>query len=280
MTRANDRHFDAGSYWSSRVGVGADLAVVGHRSMGSSYNRQIYARRVEVLESYLGLLSDRAVGDLRILDVGCGSGFYAQFWQAHGVRDYTGLDVSKDSIAWLSSVYPAYKFVNADITCEELTVLRDSSAFDIITVFDVFYHIVDDHRFESAIANIAKLVRADGYVLVMDQLCRRTYQLSRHVRYRARAGYLVAFESQGLSLVENELLFHFLVPPITEIRVVDYLSAMAFRLMGLAVRRSDGLSTWIACRLRQLDKSMRSHGKAVSNSEFLVLKKNLISDDQ
>jgi SAM-dependent methyltransferase len=280
MTRANDRHFDAGVYWSNRVGVGADLAVVGHRSMGSSYNREIYARRVEVLESYLSLLNDRAVSNLRILDVGCGSGFYAQFWQAHGVRDYTGLDVSRDSVAWLSGKYSSYKFVNADITGDVLTVLGDSSAFDIITVFDVFYHIVDDHRFESAIANISKLVRADGYVLVMDQLCRRTYQLSRHVRYRARARYLAAFESRGLRLVENELLFHFLVPPITEIRVVDYLSATLFKLMGLAVRRFDGLSTWIACRLRQLDKWMRSRGRTVSNSEFLVLHKSLRPGNQ
>src|SRR5690606_22907928 len=145
---------------------------------------------------------------------------------------------------------------------------------------DVLYHIVDEQRFESALSAIANQVREGGHVMVMDHLCRNEYQLSKHVRYRAREPYLAAFESRDLSLVENELLFHFLVPPITEIRFFDYSSAAAFKAIGLALRRYDGPSAWIARKLRRLDDSLRARGKSVSNSELLVFRKKARSIDR
>ncbi|HUH00224.1 MAG TPA: class I SAM-dependent methyltransferase [Gammaproteobacteria bacterium] len=247
--------------------------------MGPAYNIEIYSRRIEVLTRSVTRHIDQPAEDLRILDVGCGSGFYTEFWKAHSVRDYTGLDISANSVNQLSGQYPEFRFVQTDITADQFG-LRDSEPFDVITVFDVLYHIVDEQRFESAVSTIANHVREDGHVMVMDHLCRNDYQLSRHVRYRARERYLAAFQSRNLFLVENELLFHFLVPPITEIRFIDYLSAAAFKAMGLALRRFDGPSAWVARRLRRMDNSLRARGKCVSNSELLVFRKKAKSIDR
>jgi SAM-dependent methyltransferase len=273
MARDQDQDFDPGAYWASRVGEGADLAVVGHRSMGPAYNGEIYARRIEVLEDFLHRNFQQSVRDLRILDIGCGSGFYTEYWQSLGVTEYTGLDISARSVEGLSAKYPAYKFIHSDISEPLAWTASDKPKFDVITVFDVLYHIVDDQRFEAAVSNIASLVRPRGHVLVMDQLCEHDYQISRHVRCRARDQYVATFDAKSRTLVEREPLFHFLVPPITTIRVVDYLSAGAFRLVGLMVRRSDRLSAWLSSRLRRFDSWLNAKGIRVPNCEFLVFGK-------
>ena len=87
MSESTDNAFDAGAYWQDRVVSGADLSVVGHRSMGHEYNRHIYERRLEVLDEMLARHSGKPVADLRVLDIGCGSGFYTGYWAAQGVRD-------------------------------------------------------------------------------------------------------------------------------------------------------------------------------------------------
>ena len=75
MVKKQSAKFDAGAYWRNRVVSGSDLGIVGHRSMGLAYNSQIYERRLEVLNDMLERHVTRPVNDLRILDIGCGSGF-------------------------------------------------------------------------------------------------------------------------------------------------------------------------------------------------------------
>ena len=273
MTGSNNKEFDAGAYWRERVVSGADLAVVGHRSMGPAYNGEIYARRIEALEAMLARHLHKPAEQLRVLDIGCGSGFYTRFWQARGVRDYTGIDISSNTIRHLAQQYPAYTFVQADITDAVPGVPGAPEPFDVVTVFDVLYHIVDNQRFQSAIQNIGGLVREGGCVLVMDQLCRREYQLSRHVLYRNREWYLSGFRQQNLVLAEAEPLFHFLVPPVTGVRVLDYFAAAAFKAAGLLLRQIEFISRHVAAMLRRLDAFLRRHGVRFANSELLVFGK-------
>lgn len=262
--------FDAGAYWQQRVGVDADVATVGHRAMGAVYNAQIYARRVEALEVMLLRHLKKPLEQARVLDIGCGSGFYTGFWQARGVRNYVGLDISADAIARLSGAYPEYRFVQADIAAQLPGNLVDGAAFDIITVFDVLYHIVDDELAQAAIANTAAMLDTDGRLFIMDFLCRRNYRVSKHVIYRARNKYIADFCEKKLTLADSELLFHFLVPPYTGIRIIDFLSSGAFALFGRILRLNEQFSLWVASRLRRLDQSMRERGVSLRNGELLV----------
>jgi len=268
LNESND--FDAGAYWQERVGAGADLAVVGHRAMGPAYNGEIYARRIDALESMLERHVRKPLQQVRILDVGCGSGFYTHFWQAKGVRDYIGVDISVRTVEHLGKIYSDYKFVRADVTESLPEIVKALGPFDVITIFDVLYHIVDDLRVDAAVDNIAALIASDGQLLIMDQLCKRDYQVSKHVKYRNRDDYLSMFDRRKLTLHDSELLFHFLVPPITGIRVVDFLSAAVFKVFGLLLGISDGLAAWSASKLRRLDSRLRARGVTVPNCEFLV----------
>ena len=273
MKQDQDRQFDAGAYWRSRVVSGSDLAVVGHRSMGQAYNGQIYERRLEVLNTLVARYANKPLDELRVLDIGCGSGFYTGYWAEHGVRNYVGLDISQATIEHLSAQYADYQFVCADVTDADNDALSHLGQFDIVTIFDVFYHIVDDARFANAVANIGRLTNASGAVLVMDQLCGERYQLSQHVVYRARQAYLDLFSAADLELAESELLFHYLVPPLSGKRVLDLAAAGVFKMVGLVVRMSDRMAEGLAKYLRRLDARQRAAGKKLSNSEMLVFKR-------
>ncbi len=271
--------FDASAYWQERVGGGVDVAVVGHRAMGRAYNGEIYARRFEALESMLARHVDKPPGQLRVLDIGCGSGIYTGFWKAKGVREYTGLDISARTIDHLGEAYPGYRFVHADVGEALPDAIRDQDRFDIVTVFDVLYHIVDEQRFLSAIANIAGQLAGDGRLFVMDFLCRHDYPVSDHVIYRARDRYLTGLRDRNLELVDSELLFHFLVPPITEVRIIDFCLSTMFNLCGRVLRLNDRFATKVAAKLRRLDTRMRQRGVSVRNGELLLFAGSAAADD-
>jgi len=273
MTSEKHEDFDAGAYWKDRVVSGSDLGVVGHRSVGHHYNVEIYARRLEVLGEMLERHVSKPVDQCRVLDIGCGSGFYTEYWQARGVRDYLGLDISSETIGHLSQRFPDYDFVQVDITADSLEQDDIHGQFDLIMIFDVLFHIVDDSRFDNVIRHIGSLLADDGRLLITDHLCPTKYQLSRHVVYRARDGYLAQFEEQDLVLADAELLFHYLMPPITGNRFVDYLAAATFKVTGMIVSLSNRLATWTAKRVRHLDARLRAKGRKVSNNEMFVFRK-------
>jgi len=279
VTRKDSSSFDAGAYWQERVGADADLAVVGHRAMGPAYNSEIYARRIEAMETMLERHVNKPLEQLRVLDIGCGSGFYTGFWQARGVREYVGLDISSRTIAQLANAYPKYRFVRADITEALPDTLSDRGMFDIITVLDVLYHIIDNRGVESAIANIGGLLSEDGTLFIMDQLCRRNYQVSKHVIYRDRDAYFAQFRKNHLVLADSELLFHFLVPPITGIRIIDWFFGGVFNVFGHGLQLNDRFATWAAAKLRRLDARMRQRSVSIPNNELLVFARSTADCD-
>lgn len=273
MADGDNGAFDAGEYWRKRVISGSDLGIVGHRSMGQVYNGHIYERRLEVLNDMLERHTSKPVKDLRVLDIGCGSGFYTGYWAARGVRDYLGVDISSATIEHLSAAYPDYEFLQADITQSGIPALDRLATFDVVTVFDVFYHIVDDERFSNAVRHIGRLTAPGSRVLVMDQLFPGGYQLSKHVVYRDRDAYLATFNRNTLELADAELLFHYLVPPLSGNRLVDYVAASVFKLVGVVVRLSDRLAHRLAMALRRHDRRLRSRERRVANSEMLVFQR-------
>jgi len=273
MAKKHNAEFDAGAYWRNRVVSGSDLGVVGHRSMGLAYNAQIYERRLEVLNEMLERHVTRPVEELRILDIGCGSGFYTGYWAERGVRDYVGIDISAATISHLSKQHPDFSFINADITENEVEGLAGRKPFNLITIFDVFFHIVDDERFANAVRHIGVLTAGSEFALVTDQLQPKRYQISKHVVYRDRNDYIDLFDRSGLELIDNELLFHYLIPPLSGYRMVDFSAAGVFKLAGLILRMSDRLARWVAVQLRHVDNRLRSSGRRVSNSEMLIFRK-------
>ena len=94
------KSFDQATYWRNRVSGKLGLGAVGHRSLGAAYSRWIYQPRVDVLNN-LHNEAIKADSDVRVLDLGCGSGFYESYWQSRGVRHPTYVDISAQNVAAL-----------------------------------------------------------------------------------------------------------------------------------------------------------------------------------
>lgn len=262
--------FDPNEYWQSRVGVDATVGVVGHRSLGVRYNEYIYRRRVDALNALLDEL-DIDVSECSLLDVGCGSGFYTEYWQHKGLSDYVGLDLSHDTIGRLREEYPNFTFLQGDIT--KAADDRTGRTFDIITVFDVFYHIVDDERLSAAFDTISAQIEADGIVIVFEQLAKNDYVLRKHVKFRGRDHYQNLLSAAGLEIAATYHLFNVLVPPLTGHRWLDLPIAGIYKALGFLMTRIPPLGRLFGKLLYEVDRLLLRIGVRIPNNELFVLRR-------
>jgi len=160
----NGATYEAGSFWEARLAAQFDLAGVGFRRIGKPFNRALYRQREIVFDRVVKHLPiEPASAD--VVELGPGTGFYVELWERRGVRSLTGLDITQVATDELTKRFPAYAFRSADIT--ERWPLADASA-DVITAFDVLFHIVDDARYEAAIAEAARVARPGAALLISD----------------------------------------------------------------------------------------------------------------
>ena len=125
--------FDPVGFWRARLAdTGADLDDVGHRALGMEYNAFIYRRREEVLGQTLPSLGIE-LEVAKILEVGCGSGYWVKRWEEFGVDDLVGFDLSSTQIDQLRTRFPDYRFVQGDITTAPRELLLEGR-FDILTL--------------------------------------------------------------------------------------------------------------------------------------------------
>ncbi len=148
-------------FWDQRLSEQFDLRGTGETGLSLAYNEACYTLRREVL--------DRALRDVRVdprsrrvLDVGCGSGFWTGYYLARGAV-YTGMDISSVSVERLSKSHPQSRFIHSDVSEVAL-----DERYDLVNAFDVLYHITDDARWGSAVRNLASAVTPGGLLLVTD----------------------------------------------------------------------------------------------------------------
>jgi SAM-dependent methyltransferase len=171
--------FEQGNYWKHRISGEIDLSKVGHRSLGSAYNHWIYKRRFDVLSDWAERNRHSPIIN-GVLDLACGSGVYIDFWRSKGAAPIVGVDISKDSVQTLRKRHPAHQFIEADIT---LPLPEMTSSFQLVTLFDVLYHIVNDQAAETLLKTVSKIIsKGDGTLLLFDQILPNTVQLTQHVK--------------------------------------------------------------------------------------------------
>jgi SAM-dependent methyltransferase len=170
--------FNPEQYWQERLEP-FDLAAVGYQDLGVQFNRWVYRARRHVFRRLLGSL-EQPWKDKRVLDVGSGTGFYVAEWLQAGTA-VTGSDITRVAVERLTLAIPGVEFVQWDVAEEPPF---PAAAFDAVSAFDVFFHIVDDSRYRSAFAHIAGLLKEGGYFLFSEMLVhgktvRVTHQASR-----------------------------------------------------------------------------------------------------
>jgi SAM-dependent methyltransferase len=149
--------FDAESYWRDRYRkYGTSLRGAADEGLTEGENvvrhREV-ARAVLALGGAAGIDWPRA----RVLDVGCGTGFFAGALLDQGVRNYVGVDVTDVLFPRLRDAYPGFQFRRADI-------IRDAvpGEFDLVLMLYVADHILEGAHLSQALGHVRQCLSGHG----------------------------------------------------------------------------------------------------------------------
>ena len=201
------RKYEPEKYWQERLSRNFSLGGAGHSGLGLEYNKWLYRARIRALNQLLKQINPRGK---QVLDIGCGTGFYIDYWDRRGAAGIVGLDITEVSVSRLATIYPKYKFIRADITAKALKLKGE---FDIITAFDVLFHIVDEDKFEQAIGNIRRFCHKKTLILISDCFLKESRSPGFHENYRTIHRYEEVLESNGLKIVKIMPIFFIMGNP-------------------------------------------------------------------
>ncbi len=195
--------YDAERFWEARLRGRFDLSGAGFRGIGKSFNEALYRQRLIVLRRAIRRFHLPVEG-ADVVELGPGSGFYVDRWRAWNVRSLLGLDITAVVPERLAAAYPAYRFAQADVS--EAWPTDDASA-DIVTAFDVLFHIVDDARFEAAVRQAGRVVRPGGHLLVSDLFLHDRAFRGDHQVSRTLADYAAILSASGFEILGRLPIF-------------------------------------------------------------------------
>jgi SAM-dependent methyltransferase len=178
-------------FWDQRLSEQFDLRGTGETGLSLAYNRACYELRLEVLARALREAGIEPRGR-RVLDVGCGTGFFTAWYLERGAR-VTGVDIAPTSVERLRARFPEASFVLADVSEVAL-----EGTFDLVNAFDVLYHVVDDARWEAAVRRLGGAVAPGGTLLVTDTFA-KLGAIAEHNRMRPLAEYRRVLEPLGFT---------------------------------------------------------------------------------
>ncbi len=153
--------YDAARYWEDRLSkYGDSLKGVGDEGKSDRENIEEYARDEKIFcDVCNGLNIDFEKAG--VLDIGCGTGFYADILQRQGVKAYTGLDITDHYFEKHRERFPDFEFIKKDITSE-----KHEGSYDLIIMIEVLEHIVNDEKLDFAMDNIKRCLKENGVFLL------------------------------------------------------------------------------------------------------------------
>lgn len=168
--------FDPRRYWNERHEQTSGLDGVGFLGLRGlnewmyRVRRRVFARAVR----QTGI----EVGPARVLDVGSGTGFYLERWRELGASELIGSDFSDVAVERLREAYPGVRVESLDITTSDPSSLEPLGTFDLISVMDVLYHVVEDGAYQRAFTNLARLLRRGGRLVFTENFLHERSKLN------------------------------------------------------------------------------------------------------
>ena len=215
--------YEPKTYWETRLKDHFTARGVGHIGFGNDYNRWLYRRKKTCIEAAFRRVS--LVGK-DVLDVGCGTGFFVEWYLARGAR-ICGIDITDVSVQRLRNRFEG-QFKTENIGNSPFDGF--GKKFDVVNAWDVFYHIVDDKEFECALQNIKNSMKDGGLLLFTDFLGETSdVPIADHVKGRRFETYSKSLKPRGFRLIESRPLYKFLNQPHFS-KVDNYLGALYFFL--------------------------------------------------
>lgn len=218
----------SGSYWEERLSAHYNERGVGDIGLSRSYNSRLYDVRRRVFRRLVRHLPLSAA-QTAVLDIGSGTGVYIEEWQRWGAREITGFDITQTAVEHLTRRFPAARFVKSDIG-DPLPPSAPPARYEVISAFDVLFHIVEDERYDRAIGNIASFLSPGGWFLYSDNLVERPSRLSHYVS-RTEGEIVSTLRRNGLEIRHRVPMFVLMNDPVrTRSRLLRRWFSMVYRI--------------------------------------------------
>ncbi len=203
MSTTQEEVFNPNKYWEERLAAKNNLQGVGYLSLGKIFNVWSYKTRKFSFNFHLDKNNISFKGK-KAIDIGSGTGFWIETLKEKGATPITGVDLTEVAVKSLKETFPYADFKQGDIGEQQLPVGVEAGAYDVVTCIDVLFHVVDDARFEKAIANISSLLKPGGYFIFSDLFLtdNRTIR-GRHQVMRSETTLLNLFKKYNLDVVDR-----------------------------------------------------------------------------
>ena len=153
--------YDAEGYWRDRFKRhGAALTGPGDEGLSEQENERMYR---EAADKLLAKLKAARV-DLttaRVLEIGCGNGYFTGLLHAQGTRNYLGVDITDVQFDRFRRQWPEFRFAKMDITQS-----APGETFDLVLLIDVIQHIVKESKLAKAFEHVHASLAPGGVFLL------------------------------------------------------------------------------------------------------------------
>jgi SAM-dependent methyltransferase len=217
------------SYWERRYQSGVSLGLVGDISVSASYNRWLYRVREHMFARALAAIPRPQ--RQRVLEVGSGSGFYVELWRRTGAQVWPS-DLTDASVAHLRARFPELPVARLDICDGSGTVAEQR--FDVVSAFDMLFHITGDAAYKDAIRHVAAFLPAGGFFLCTEALVDTRRELVHQV-LRPERFILGVLHGAGFDVIRRLPMSCFMNDPVRGSRTLR-------RVYGLLARAAS--SEW------------------------------------
>lgn len=243
-------NFNPKEYWDSRLSKEYSLKGVGDIGLPFSYSKFLYKVRESAfryaMKSSLFLIKD---GVNSVLDVGSGTGFYIEQWKKQGVSEIFGSDITDIAVSNLRKKYSEYQFIKQDIG-SHLRPNMFGRKFDVVTAFDMLFHIVDDDSYKKAIENFSLLVKDGGILIFSDNLSPLKKIVLEHQVSRTEKEVFGLLRKNGFEIIRIIPMFVFMNDPVrSKSRILRKFFSIVYRMSS----RSELHGRLIGCFLYPIE---------------------------
>lgn len=193
-------------FWESRLKSHFNLKGVGNVHLDEKYNKYLYVLKTKALEKLMRK-NKISIKDKTVLDVGCGTGFFIEYFLKKRAKKVVGIDITKTSVESLRRRFNHQNCTlkTADIGGRDVPI---NGNFDVINAFDVLYHITDDCRFENAVDNIKDFLKKGGVVFVTDIFAPGDILPAKDVHFRSLQKYQKTLGRRGIEMVDISPMYY------------------------------------------------------------------------